>query len=753
MKYNRQFILICFSALCAGGGLLLYSCTHGGELSERFYGLINKADTFYYSSQTDSALKVLSDAYFLADNDYDRAYAKQEMAWTYYSIGNVDQTRAILRECMEYYDRHKTLDKRILNRKMSALMLLADIEREKGNVKEALRQYARAANIAREIDDHKVYVDAQTYIYTNEESVGNYATAIEGYKSVLEFCDHENMQGYRFSILNKLQRSYLQLGDITECRNYVSQMERTLVRGDKMEDCVYNVALFYLSDSIKNVAMQRHCVRILEEMTKDGDVRYLRETGLYEVLVLYYIEQEDFEKARNYLGILSEMENNEPNNDLPVATRMLFVRYFISSMQLDSARIELSLMDPDRVKEESIADYMRYMAYSSWLCFRKADYQCAYSVLKNRYLILDSLKKESIRHNVAYKSYQYSRDTTVLSQDLQLKHQMNHISDMKFWRQIVFAVLLLVVLLVAFVAFVMNARRMRKHADEIKQRNHRLESEVVRQTNVLEKREQELKKKNDELHEQMRYASNIQHCMLPAKESLENKYISEYFVLYKPCTLISGDFYWTSQLGSKKFICLGDATGHGIPGAFIAMVSSTILNDLALSIPEPTPLKLLTELDVSIRNILMTNDVSHGNDSVDISMLCIDESTQKMTIALARHTAYVVRERGEMLKIPGVKRSIGDTDPEFVKRPYAETTLDLHKGDCLYMTSDGYESQLGGPLYKKMKRNRMTELFLKYYMLPLNLQMKSLDDELLAWQNGGEQTDDVLMMGMRISEL
>ena len=134
-------------------------------------------------------------------------------------------------------------------------------------------------------------------------------------------------------------------------------------------------------------------------------------------------------------------------------------------------------------------------------------------------------------------------------------------------------------------------------------------------------------------------------------------------------------------------------------------------------------------------------------------MLCIDESTQKMTIALARHTAYVVRERGEMLKIPGVKRSIGDTDPEFVKRPYAETTLDLHKGDCLYMTSDGYESQLGGPLYKKMKRNRMTELFLKYYMLPLNLQMKSLDDELLAWQNGGEQTDDVLMMGMRISEL
>lgn len=730
----------------------LSACTQYADNSRKeFHALLDSASKFKIEGKLDSAMHYVDKAAAVAISDYQKTCVRERKAYMLYYAGDKVKSRALLRDVLDFFDRDKSGENDMLL-KLRALDLLAKIEQENGNVKEALRLYQRSSNIAKELGERKLYIQAQIYVHGQEYKAGRYAEAVEGLQLLLEYCENEGIDGsYRFRILECLYKVYFALGDVSTARHYISSMESMMEPGDVQQACTYNVSLYYLSDSIRNTALQRQCIDMLSGCVADSILPHKSKVEALQVLSLYNIKQENFDAAGSYLKQLHELELSVPKEQRYLKSEMLLARYLIASSQLDSARAFLNRVDEAYYKETDVMQYSLYLACKSWFAYASEDYKSSFEIYKKRLHMMDSLKQESISHNLAYKTLRHKRDATIISQKLQIQHQLSQINDIRVVRRVWIAVGIIAALFIVLTFVVIRTLRTKRHSAQVKLVNLNLEREVKYQTKVLEKIEVELRRKNKQLHEQMEYASRIQYSMLPDSSTISSEMFSQVFVIYRPCAMISGDFYWTAQCGHKKCICVGDATGHGIPGAFIAMVSSTILNDIALSMENPSAVSLVSELDNNIRTILQTNDTTHGNDSVDASMICIDEETKKITLSLARHNAYLIKVNGDVQRLAGVKRSIGDIDPEFMKRPFEEITLETSPGDCLYLMSDGYESQLGGPNGKKLKRNNMIELLAKYREYSMPDQRQCLIGYLDDWMGDNEQTDDILMVGMRIA--
>ncbi|MCQ2235553.1 MAG: SpoIIE family protein phosphatase [Bacteroidales bacterium] len=719
-------------------------------IARDFYALLDSAAKCRTLGLYDSALVFVEMASNKAASPFHGACVKERRAHILYRQGDKERARQLLHEVLDFVDRLQSPGVRENYLKLHALGVLASIEGDDARVKDALRLHMRSAKLAMELHEVQQYITSQMYIFEYEYRKGSYASAIEGLRELLAFCDREGTMGLdRLKILNGLFKAYFALGDIEEAKLYTKRMEELLPENDYTANAMYNVSLYYLSDSIRNASVQRKCIDELQRAISSSRLSFKDNVEALQVLSLHSIKQNELEDASKYLKMLYDLESQEPKERRSLKSEMLLLRYLLATQQVDSATRVLEGVDVQRYRDTDLIQYTIYLAYKSWFAYVVKDYKSSYSLLKQRTMIMDSLRQESISHNLAYKDLQHRRDATILSQQLRIKHQQNELDGMEVQRQIWIVLGIISSLVALLIVIVYRNIRIKRRNAQVKQHNQRLKAEVEHQLDMLEKREVELRRKNYQLQEQIKYASNIQSNMLPDSDSLRSGSFSEMFVIYRPCAMISGDFYWTTQSGSKKYICVGDATGHGIPGAFIAMVSSTILNDIAHSMPDPTPLSLLVELDKNIRSILMTNDNTHANDSVDASMLCIDEKTRKVTLALSRHNAYMVRHTGEVVRLSGVKRSIGDVDPEFMKRPFEEIELDVMQDDCLYLTTDGYESQLGGPQNKKFKRTRMVEMLSKYRFYSMSEQRHYLLSNLEEWMDENEQTDDILMIGVR----
>lgn len=732
----------------------LLSCGKREETPENHVlQLLSQSKNNRQEGNLDSAIVYSNMAYSLASTSYLKALCKEEKAQTLYLKKDIESCSQLIRDAMTYFHHNQTLTDEEKKFQVRLLSLAWKMESADGNVKEAYRSALRVSKIAKEVGMKSEYVEANLFINKHEYMSGNYMASIGGLRDLLEYCDKEGVTGIKkLRVLGSIYKVHFALGDVATAKQYVTMMEQVVSKQEVDELCLYNIALYYLSDSIKNVALQRQCIDVLEEKKDDQLLSEDMRIDILHVLFHNSMKTRDIPKAKEYDGIL--MRGNEAEmKDVykSLKTQMLHLRYLVTTSQFDSVGSVLEGIDEGFYRENDMQQYATYLAYESWYAYYTKDFKKSYEILKRRSLLMDSLKQESISHNLAYKEFLYRRDTTILSQKLFIHKQETEINTLSTRRQVWMAVILISALVAALVFISLRTIRIRRHKEEVRRMNEKLEKEVAHQMSVLEKREVELRQKNKQLREQMLYASNIQGSMLPDQSTISSNVFADYFLIYKPCTLISGDFFWTAQSGEKKFICVGDATGHGIPGAFIAMVSSTILNDLLLTMSQPTALSLITALDANISSMLLTNDITHGNDSVDASMLCIDERTHEITIALARHNAYVVNKNGLVTRYAGVKRSIGDTDPEFMKRPFEEMKLEVESGDCLYMTSDGYESQLGGVSNKKLKRNKMNDFFLKYKDYSMSEQKLSLLNELNDWKGGNEQTDDILMIGMRMA--
>lgn len=261
---------------------------------------------------------------------------------------------------------------------------------------------------------------------------------------------------------------------------------------------------------------------------------------------------------------------------------------------------------------------------------------------------------------------------------------------------------------------------------------------------------------NNDIKASLTYAQRIQHAILPPNEKIE-KVFEDYFIFYEPKDIISGDFYWFSSVRttpeegeSEEIIVIAavDCTGHGVPGALMSIMGNAILNQSLTQKGVNSPAEALGFL-----NGQLVKNLNSINDGMDVCFCAINRRTLALQYAGANNPLYIIRN-GELIEFKADKKAIGADHSDAEQKTFTNNHFQLQPGDAIYMFSDGYADQFGGPESfrggKKFKYNRFKSLLLESQDKSMAEQRKILIENYNAWKGELEQVDDILILGLKI---
>jgi serine phosphatase RsbU (regulator of sigma subunit) len=317
------------------------------------------------------------------------------------------------------------------------------------------------------------------------------------------------------------------------------------------------------------------------------------------------------------------------------------------------------------------------------------------------------------------------------------------------WYRTVWAYTIYVIafILFVFLAIRVSARRLRQQKEKLEQIVKERTAEVVEQKHQIEKQKVDLEEAYTGIQDSIVYSQRIQNAILPTVEEIK-RIVPESFVLFFPRDIVSGDFYWFAGKNGLKFIACVDCTGHGVPGALMSMVGNTLLNQIILEKNITAPDQILNNLHEGVRHALKQDAGGDTRDGMDLSLIVIDEQKRVMHYAGANRNLWIIRN-GALLETKANKFPIaGDQREE--ERRFTAHTIPLLKNDVVYMTTDGYADQFGGPRGKKFMVKQLTRLLLEIHGNPMAEQKQILEKSFSTWKGSNEQVDDVLVIGIRI---
>lgn len=259
---------------------------------------------------------------------------------------------------------------------------------------------------------------------------------------------------------------------------------------------------------------------------------------------------------------------------------------------------------------------------------------------------------------------------------------------------------------------------------------------------------QKFEDKKKELDESLRYASCIQQALMPT-ETAVNQIVKECFIYFKPRDLVSGDFYWVKKKSNLIYIVVGDCTGHGIPGAFLSILGISFLNHIIDNQLYNSASAILNVLREHIMKALnQTGNLNERKDGIDLSLCIINENSGELSFSGAFHSLYILKTNQELIEIGGDKMQIGISADE--EQPFTNHVMSVNNGDILYMFTDGFADQFGGPDGKKFKYTNFRNIIKKIGQLSMAEQKEKLEQSFISWKGNHPQLDDILILGLRI---
>jgi serine phosphatase RsbU (regulator of sigma subunit) len=291
---------------------------------------------------------------------------------------------------------------------------------------------------------------------------------------------------------------------------------------------------------------------------------------------------------------------------------------------------------------------------------------------------------------------------------------------------------------------------------------------------------QEVETRHKEVMDSISYAKRIQNAILPLDSEMESS-LPESFVFYKPKDIVSGDFYWMGKINSKNqisnserqselsnlksdmtIIAAVDCTGHGVPGAFMSMIGNILLEEIVIQKGFTDPGKILEQLDNNVRMVLrQDNNETSTRDGMDVCLCVIDEEHKTVKYAGANRPIWIVKNSNNLSnsnthetvsaylldEIKATKAAIGGLRDEPVQ--FKTHEIPFEKGDRFYLTTDGYADQFS-PQDKKMMTKRFKEKIVAVSSKSMSEQRVDIKDYFMKWKGDMEQTDDILIIGIKL---
>ena len=275
--------------------------------------------------------------------------------------------------------------------------------------------------------------------------------------------------------------------------------------------------------------------------------------------------------------------------------------------------------------------------------------------------------------------------------------------------------------------------------------------EVFRQKEALEKQAQLLQQQNEDIMASLRYAQRVQRAIFPPWNEIF-QFFPDSFLFYQPREIVGGDFYWFAHRLSKVIVAAGDCTGHGIPGAFMTIIANTLLKQIVELEGVFKPSEILYLLNLRMRAALHHEDAQYQRfqEGMEMGLIQVDTKRHRLLYAGARRPLFWVHA-GKGQEVPGDRLTIGSPwegeAPEFTLH-----ALEVEPGDMVYLFSDGYSDQLS-PENKRYQHRHLLELLESIASQPASQQRLLIEADLARWMGSARQTDDILIIGLRVGAL
>jgi serine phosphatase RsbU (regulator of sigma subunit) len=368
-------------------------------------------------------------------------------------------------------------------------------------------------------------------------------------------------------------------------------------------------------------------------------------------------------------------------------------------------------------------------SYESLGQYQKAHtYHKLYAAIKDS--LFDENKSKELSRNEA--KYEFEK---LKQADKMADEKKDAIAEQEIMRQrvILYSLGLGFLALLVFAVFILRSYNQKKKI------NSQLE-----EVNAL------IQEKNKSITDSINYAKRIQKAILPSPKAVRHL-LPDSFVFLKPKDIVSGDFYWIDKTpGGKVLFTAVDCTGHGVPGAMVSVVGHNNLNRCLKEFHLEQPAQILDKLNDLVKETFENSD-DEVKDGMDMALCSYDPTTHVLEYAGANNPLLVFRigaAEGEVvLELKADKQPIGNYS---FRKAFTNHRLQLQKGDCIYIFSDGYADQFGGEKGKKFKYKKLQSLLLSVRHEPMEKQEQILLDTFEVWRSQLEQVDDVLVIGLRV---
>lgn len=277
-------------------------------------------------------------------------------------------------------------------------------------------------------------------------------------------------------------------------------------------------------------------------------------------------------------------------------------------------------------------------------------------------------------------------------------------------------------------------------------------NKVKREKDIVESLHRELlvaykkiEESSKSITDSINYARLIQNAMFVDRGILRN-YIRDYFIIFRPKDIVSGDFYWFAHVDQKLVVAIVDCTGHGVPGAFMSMIGYGILNEIVNLQRITQPSEILKKMNESLNKALQKSNGQRSYDGMDLAICTIDKEHFQLEFAGANRHLYYFNDK-HIEQIKGDKSGIGGAHLNSYK-DFVNHKESFYPGDRVYLFTDGFADQFGGEKGKRMMTKNLVKLIGQTASYTITDQCHKLSGYLDKWQGKGEQTDDILLLGM-----
>lgn len=525
------------------------------------------------------------------------------------------------------------------------------------------------------------------------------------------------------------------IGDSTSCTYYLLKAYATSLKSKNIPTQINRLS--NLSDHFieyNNLSKANDFLNKLEALTPHLSSRSFY--YLYQNKGAYYIKKQQIKKGITYYNLAHEIALKNKMTDSHTTILMLLSQAYRFINNFAEAE-KNALLSYEVAKKHNLI-YEKSEALSELITIKENlhDFQSAFKLQKEfinvEKEILNSEKLNRIsaiqnRLILAEKENIINRQNNKIAEE-KLKTTETELKNQKLY-------IFIFIILIFFIFFVFIYYRTKK-----------LNETIRIQKNEVEEKNKLVESQHKDITDSIRYAERIQQAILPPFEKWY-KCLQQSFVFYAPKDILSGDFYWFEETEDFIFVAAADCTGHGVPGALISIVNYNLLNKAVLEKHIYDPAKILNAVNDWLTESLHQSFASSiVKDGMDITVISINKKTNEILFSGAFNSIYTI-QNNDLVEIKGDKFPVGAFIHE-EKQYFTTKSIQLKKGDSIYLFTDGYADQFGGPKEKKFKYIQFKEMLYQISSQPLSEQHSIIKDKFNDWKGDLEQVDDVLVIGI-----